>query len=86
MKQGCDGGLSASTATIHGQNPRSPITGSVRIEEQTDEVTDRRNSPWTGQRLHGVKLHVLVEILCWLAVESKSVAFSFKSIGDVLQG
>jgi hypothetical protein len=68
MKQGCDGGLSAPTATIHGQNPRSTV--SVRIEKQTDEVTDGRNSPWTRQRLNGVKLHVLAEILC-LSTRSK---------------
>ena len=64
MKQGCDGGLSASAAAIHGQNPRSAITGLVSIENQTDEVTDRRYSPWTGQRLPRAKLHVHVEIVC----------------------
>jgi hypothetical protein len=64
MKQGCDGGLSASTAAIHGQNPRSAITDSLGIEKQTDEPTDRRYSPWTGQRLSRAKLHVPVEILC----------------------
>jgi hypothetical protein len=35
-----------------------------RIEKQTDEVTDRRYSPWAGQRLPRVKPHILVEILC----------------------
>jgi hypothetical protein len=48
MKQGCDGGLSASAAAIHGQNPRPAIMSSVSIEKQTDEPTDRRYSPWTG--------------------------------------
>jgi hypothetical protein len=32
MKQGCNGGLSAAAAAIHGQNPRSAVTSSVRIE------------------------------------------------------
>ena len=40
MKQGCHGRLSASAATIHSQNPRSAIVGSVRIEKQTEKVTD----------------------------------------------
>jgi hypothetical protein len=64
MKQGCDGGLSASAPAIDGQNPRSAFTSSVSLEKQTDEVTDRRYSPWTGPRLPRAKLHVHVEIFC----------------------
>jgi len=68
MKQGCHGRLSASAATIHGQNPRSAIVGSVSIEKQTNKVTDRRYSPWAGQWFPKGKLHVHVEIPCFIGI------------------
>jgi hypothetical protein len=58
MKQLCDGGLPASAAAIHGHNPRSIMTLSISVENQMDNVTDRRYSPWTRRRLPGAKLHV----------------------------
>jgi hypothetical protein len=62
MKQVCNGGLSASSAGIHSQNPRSAITGSVSIEYQTDDVAGRHHSPWIRWRLPGAELHAHLEI------------------------
>jgi hypothetical protein len=62
MKHVCDAGLSASAAAIHGQNPRSVMTVSVSVDNETDKVTDRHYSPWTRRRLPGAKLHVHFEI------------------------
>lgn len=61
MKQVCEGGLPASAAAIHGHNPRSVMTLSISVENQMDNVTDRRYSPWTRRRLPGAKLHVHAE-------------------------
>jgi hypothetical protein len=61
MKQVCDGGLPASASAIHGHNPRSVMTLSISVENQMDNVTDRRYSPWTRRPLPGAKLHVHVK-------------------------
>jgi hypothetical protein len=62
MKRVCNGGFPASAAAVYGQNPRSAIAGSFRIENQTDEVTGQHHLPGTRWRLSGAKLHVQVEI------------------------
>jgi hypothetical protein len=38
------------------------MTLSISVENQMDNVTDRRYSPWTRGRLPGAKLHVHVKI------------------------
>jgi hypothetical protein len=37
------------------------MTLSISVENQMDNVTDRRYSPWTRRRLPGAKLHVHAE-------------------------
>jgi hypothetical protein len=63
VKQVCDGGLPASGTAIHGHNPRSVMTLSISVENQMDNVTDRRYSPWTRRRLPRAKLHVKIPFL-----------------------
>jgi hypothetical protein len=83
MKQVCDGGLPASATAIHGHNSRSVMTLSISVENQMDNVTDRRYSPWTRRRLPGAKLHVHVKILFLVDSLRGQLILSFSDVMPV---